>query len=203
MNTSLNVNLVYLNTEVNSEPTYTIPVPIKIVASKCFLSNQIITGTGATSTILGVPYIYIRTKRRKGYQYWYILLDSGSDGDLYFRYSTSTDHVPYTKRLNPLIWKTSSGTFVTQKVGNIKMLFPDFNDTKYVTLTPDIINVPADATKPTYDMIIGVQNMLILKIVMDFGNRYIIMDGASLPMNSIKDFQHRAEVHKSMLSEFL
>ena len=72
-------------------------MPIKIVENNNYLTkSQLVTGTGTTSTVLAVPNITSmvetnrkrkRTDRNKSKpqkeKVWTVLLDSGSDDDLY------------------------------------------------------------------------------------------------------------------------
>ncbi len=52
-----------------------------------------------------------------------VLLDSGSSGDLLFMKKGNSKRISVVKRVVPQSWKTSNGTFVTDKVGNIEISF--------------------------------------------------------------------------------
>ncbi len=52
-----------------------------------------------------------------------VLLDSGSSGDLLFIKKGSSKRISVLKRVVPQSWGTSNGTFVTDRVGDIKISF--------------------------------------------------------------------------------
>ncbi len=56
----------------------------------------------------------------------WVLLDSGSSGDLFFMKIGSSKCISVVKRVVPQSWGTSNGTFVTNKVGNIEIFFVEY-----------------------------------------------------------------------------
>jgi hypothetical protein len=93
-------------------------MPIKVVEKFSHLQKQVITGVGVSSTVVAIPITYVKDHfRRKADQKdvtWFVLLDSGSDGDIYFRHPSKKVTVPTRKRLTPMTWRTSKGTFQTK-----------------------------------------------------------------------------------------
>ncbi len=53
----------------------------------------------------------------------WVLLDTGSSGDLLFVRKGSQKYIPTLKRAVPQSWGTSNGTFRTKKVGEITLTF--------------------------------------------------------------------------------
>jgi hypothetical protein len=52
-----------------------------------------------------------------------VLLHAGSSGDLLFIKKGSSKCISVVKRVVPQLWGTSNGTFVTDRVGDIKISF--------------------------------------------------------------------------------
>ena len=117
------------------------------------------------------------------------MLDSGSDGDIYFKHKLNKEYIPAKERFAPQWWRTSNGTFKTTKVGNLEICFPEYSNNKQILVRPDIVDIPADQDLPTYDLILGVETMSKLGIVLDFGEKMITIDQIKLPMKPIKSFK--------------
>ncbi len=80
-----------------------------------------------------------------------VLLDSGSSGDLFFTKKGSSKRISVVKQVVPQLWGTSNGTFVTDKVGDIKISFVEYSDSKKVRLQPDIVEYSPGDQVPMYD----------------------------------------------------
>jgi hypothetical protein len=65
-----------------------------------------------------------------------VLLDSRSSEDLLFIKKGSSKHISVAKPVVPLLWGTSSGTFVTDMVGDIEISFVEYLVSKKVCLQP-------------------------------------------------------------------
>jgi hypothetical protein len=76
--------------------------------------------------------------------------------------------IPVIKRAVPQSWGTSNGTFVTDKVGNIKIAFVDYSSSKKVHLAPDIVEHKSGLNTRVYDLIINKNTMHDLGVVLDF-----------------------------------
>ena len=80
-----------------------------------------------------------------------VLLDTGSSGDLLFLEKGSTTCIPVVRRAVPESQGTSNGTFQTKKVGNIKISFVDYSESRRVHLKPDIVEYARNGAPPAYD----------------------------------------------------
>jgi hypothetical protein len=84
-----------------------------------------------------------------------VLLDSGSSSDILFMKKGSRKHIFVVKRIVPQSWGTSNGTFVTNKVGGIKISFVEYSASKKVRLQPDIVAYSPEDQARMYNLIIG------------------------------------------------
>jgi hypothetical protein len=74
-----------------------------------------------------------------------VLLDSGSSSDLLFIRKGSSKCMSIVRRVVPQSWGTSSGTFVTERVGDIEISFVEYSASKKVHLQLDIVeHCPGD-----------------------------------------------------------
>ena len=117
------------------------------------------------------------------------MLDSGSNGDIFFKHKRNKEYIPAKEQFAPQWWRTSNGTFKTTKVGNLEVCFPEYSNNKQILIQPDIVDMPEDSDLPTYDLILGVKTMSKLGIVLDFGEKMITIDQIKLPMKSIESFK--------------
>ena len=70
------------------------------------------------------------------------------------------ESVSYKKHIAPQRWHTSNGTFVTAKVGhNLEFIFPEFSESRMVTISSDIFDLPKTSLQPAFDLIIGIETM--------------------------------------------
>ena len=127
-----------------------------------------------------------------------VLLDSGSSGDLLFMKKGASRDIPVIKRAVPQSWGTSNGTFVTDKVGNIKIAFVDYSGSKKVHLAPDIVEYKPGSDKPMYDLIIGKNTMHDLRVVLDVKQSTIQIDEILLPMRDIANLQLKASITRAL-----
>jgi hypothetical protein len=96
-----------------------------------------------------------------------VLLDSGSSGDILFLKKVSGKCISIVKRVVPQLWGTSNGTFVTDKVGDIKISFLEYSASKKVCLQPVIVEYSPGGQAPMYDLIIGKQTMHNIGVKLD------------------------------------
>jgi hypothetical protein len=68
-----------------------------------------------------------------------VLLDSGSDGDLWFHKKGMPMHFPYLTRQVPLSWHTSNGSFLTKGRSQVVLKFFDYSNSREYTVTPDVV----------------------------------------------------------------
>jgi hypothetical protein len=127
-----------------------------------------------------------------------VLLDSGSSGDLLFLKKGASKDIPVIKRAVPQLWGTSNGTFGTDKVGNIKIAFIDYSNSKKVHLTPDIVEYKPGLDVPMFDLIIGKNTMHELGVVLDFKESTIQIDKTLLPMRDIANLQLKTSITRAL-----
>ena len=68
-----------------------------------------------------------------------VLLDSGSDGDLYFQPKGKGKTFPYLTRQAPKSWHTSNGSFQTNGRGKLRLNFFDYSASREYIIQPDIV----------------------------------------------------------------
>jgi hypothetical protein len=127
-----------------------------------------------------------------------VLLDSGSSGDLLFMKKGSSKCISIMKRVVPQSWGTSNGTFITNKVGNIKISFVEYSASKKVRLQLDIVEYSPGDQAPMYDLIIGKQTMHDLGVKFDFQKKTITIDKILLPMRNIANLQLRPRIARAL-----
>jgi len=83
-----------------------------------------------------------------------ILFDSGSEGNLLF--VRKTDSRPYEsyELAFPTTWETSTGLFKTGKMARINLLWPEFSQSKIMSVEPDV-KIMDDDQMFSYDRAIG------------------------------------------------
>ena len=119
-----------------------------------------------------------------------VLLDSGSDGDLYFLPKGKDKPFPYLNRQAPKSWRTSNGSFQTNGRGKIRLKFFEYSASREYTVQPDIVEYDENhMTEPGFDLILGCNTMKELGIVLDFRTKEISIDEISLPMRDINNLR--------------
>ncbi len=132
----------------------------------------------------------------------WVLLDSGSDGDLVFIDKDKSMLLPSSKRLVPQSWNTSNGMFQTKQKAEIKLNFFKYFDSKRYLAEPDIIEYDRN-NKPQYDLILGVKTMKKYGIILDFKDKMITVDEVKLPMQNINYLQGSSTLRTLRLNHSL
>ncbi len=114
----------------------------------------------------------------------WVLLDSGSDGDLIFVDKGKPMLLPYSKRLVPQSWNTSNGMFQTKRKAETELNFFEYSNSKRYLAAPNIVEYDKN-NKPWYDIILGVKTMKKYGIILDFKDKMITVDGVKFPMQNI------------------
>ncbi len=127
-----------------------------------------------------------------------VLLDTGLGGDLLFLDKGSTMCIPVVRRAVPESWGTSNGTFQTSMVGDVKISFVDYSDSKRVHLKPDIVKYTRNGAPPAYDLIMGKQTLHDLGVVLDFKGKTFTIDEILLPMRNINNLQLKASISRAL-----
>ncbi len=68
-----------------------------------------------------------------------VLLDSGSNGDLYFLQKETDKHFPYLKRQVPKSWHTSNGSFQTNGRAKLRVKFFEYSASREYFIQPDVV----------------------------------------------------------------
>ena len=126
-----------------------------------------------------------------------VLLDSGSSGDLLFARKGASKYIPMVTRVTPQSWGTSNGTIVTKHVGDIKIAFVEYSESKKVRLRPDIVEYSPSKCAPMDDLIIGKETMHELGIILDFKDKTIQIDEILLPMRNIVNLQLKPSITRA------
>jgi hypothetical protein len=128
---------------------------------------------GRTTTIVAV--MRVRPKHSHHHQcsnkhykqklVW-VLLDSGSDGDIVFIDKDKQMLLSSSKRLVPQLWNTLNGRFQTKQKPEIELNFFEYSNSKRYHAAPDIVEYDK-INKPQYDIILGVKPMKEYGIILD------------------------------------
>ena len=145
-----------------------------------------VKGKGRQSATAAVPQLREHTESSKQRKVWKVLFDSGSDGDIAFIHKSNKASIEMQTRLHPQRWKTSNGTFETNKVGVIKSTLPRFSANKVMSVTPDIKFIEKPPP-PIYDLIIGLETLAHWKAILNFHESTVTIDHIKLPMQSLGD----------------
>jgi hypothetical protein len=164
---------------------------------------------GKTTAVVAVmrgksKHGYHRHRSNKHYkkQIVWVLLDSGSDGDLVFVNKDKPMLLPYSKRLVPQSWNTSNGIFQTKRKARVELNFFDYSDSKRYYSEPAVVEYRKDS-KLQYDLILGNETMKELGVVLDFKSKTITIDEITLPMRNINLLQGSSTLRTLKLNNSL
>ncbi len=118
----------------------------------------------------------------------WVLLDSGSDGDLIYVNKNKPMLLPYSKRLVPQSWNTSNGIFQTRRKARVELNFFDYSDSKRYHVEPDVVKYDKN-NRPQYDLILGTVSMKEFRIISNFREKMISIDEIMLPMRNINNLK--------------
>ncbi len=124
-----------------------------------------------------------------------VLLDTGSNGDLFFHEKGKPKPFPYLTRQVPKSWHTSNGTFQTHGRGKLRIKFLDYSASREYLIQPDVVEY--DGTKmgePGFDLILGTNTLKELGIVLNFQTKEIDIDEIILPMRDITKLSTRSKI---------
>ncbi len=128
----------------------------------------------------------------------WVLIDSGSSGDLFFMKKGSSKCISVVKRVVPQWWGTSNGTFITDKVGDIEISFMEYSASKKVRLQPDIVEYSPGDQAPMYDLKIGKRTMHTLGVKLGFQEKTITIDEILLPMRNIVNLYLKPRIRRAL-----
>jgi hypothetical protein len=110
-----------------------------------------------------------------------VLFDSGSDGDIFFATKKMLKLFETMENAYPTKWGTSNGSFETRKIAMMRLLLPEFSQSKIFDLTPDV-KVVDESRSVTYDLIVGIQTMALWNCILDFGKQEMTIDEVTIAM---------------------
>jgi hypothetical protein len=93
----------------------------------------------------------------------------------------SSKLISIAKRVVPLSWGTSNGTFIIDKVGDIEISFVEYSASKKVHLQLDIVEYTLGDQAPMYNLIIVLQTLHNLGVVLVFKEKTIQITRSSYP----------------------
>ncbi len=110
----------------------------------------------------------------------WVLLDMGSNGDLFFHEKGKPTPFPYLTRQVPKSWQTSNGTFHMHGRGKLRIKFLDYSASREYLVQPDIVEYDQmTMSKPGFDLILGTNTLKELGIVLNFRTKEIDIDFAN------------------------
>jgi hypothetical protein len=118
----------------------------------------------------------------------WVLLDSGSNGDLIFVNIDNPMLLPYSKRLVPQSWNTLNGIFLMQHKAWVELNFFEYSDSKRYHVEPDVVKYDK-INRSQYDLILGTVSMKEFGINLNFRDNMITIDETILPMRDINKLQ--------------
>jgi hypothetical protein len=119
----------------------------------------------------------------------WVLLDSGSDGDLIFVNKDKPMLLPYSKRLVLQSWNTSNGIFQMRRKARVELNFFKYSDSKnYHDVEPDVVEYDKN-NRPHYNLILGTVSMKEFSIILNFRKKMITIDDIMLPIRNINNLQ--------------
>jgi hypothetical protein len=147
--------------------------------------------TAVIAVMRGYPkdgYTHLRSNKHCKQRIVWVLLNSGSDGDLIFVSKDKLMLIPYLIRLVPQFWNTLNEIFQTWRKARVELNFFKYSDRKRFHMEPDVVEYNKDS-KPQYDLILGPETMKELGIILNFRDKMITIDEIILPMRNINNLQ--------------
>jgi hypothetical protein len=118
----------------------------------------------------------------------WVLLDSGSNGNLIFVNKDKPMLLLYSKRLVSQSWNTSIGIFQTWRKARVELNFFEYSDSKRYHVEPDVVEYD-EINRPQYDLILGTVSMKEFSIILNFRDKLMTIDNPILPMRDINKQQ--------------
>ena len=130
-----------------------------------------------------------------------VLLDTGSNGDLFFHEKGKPKPFPYLTRQVPKSWHTSNGTFKTHGRGKLRIKFLDYSASREYLIQPDVVEYDGTTmSQPGFDLILGTNTLKELGIVLNFQTKEIDIDEIILPMRDITTLSTRAKIERAWMT---
>ena len=98
-----------------------------------------------------------------------VLLDTGSNGDLFFHEKGKPTPFPYLTRQVPKSWHTSNGTFHMHARGKLRIKFLDYSASREYLVQLDNVEYDGNTmSQPGFDLILGTNTLKELGIALNF-----------------------------------
>ncbi len=131
----------------------------------------------------------------------WVLLDTGSNGDLFFHKKGKSKPFPSLTRKVPKSWYTSNGTFHMHGRGKLRIKFLDYSANREYLVQPDIGEYDGmKISKTGLDLILGTNTLKELVIVLNFQTKEIDIDEIILPMRDISKLSTRAKIETAWMA---
>ncbi len=112
------------------------------------------------------PQIPLRSRASNNIR---VLLDTGSNGDLFFHEKGKPKPFPYLTRQVPKSWHTSNGTFHTHGRGKLRIKILDYSGSREYLIQPDVEGYDGiTVNQPGFDLILGTNTLKEIGIVLNF-----------------------------------
>ena len=97
-----------------------------------------------------------------------VLLDTGSNGDLFFHEKGKPKPFPYLTRQVPKSWHTSNGTFHMHVRDKLRVKFLDYSTSREYLVQPDIVEYDGTTMSQLgFDLILSTNTLKELGIVLN------------------------------------
>jgi len=146
------------------------------------LRKQVTKGGGKPRKTVSVCLPLFDSKSTNEKHALKILFDSGSEGNIAFLKKKQLKDLPFdiVNRAYPVTWGTSNGNFDTTLLAKLKLLLPEFSQSKIFDCEADV-KIVKDG-EVTYDLIVGIETMAHWNAVLDFGKQEMTIDEQTISM---------------------
>ena len=146
------------------------------------LRDQVTKGGGKPRKTVSVCLPLFENKSTNEKHALKVLFDSGSEGNIAFFTKKQMKGLPFNivNRAYPVTWGTSNGTFDTTLLAKLKLLLPEFSQSKIFECEADV-KIVKDGDV-TYDLIVGIETMAQWNAVLDFGKQEMTIDEQTISM---------------------
>lgn len=127
-----------------------------------------------------------------------VLLDTGSDGDLFFPTRRMLKFFETKESAYPTTWGTSNGKFKTRKKACLKLLLPEFSQNKRFDLEADV-KVIDDDEAVSYDLILGIETLSEFGAILDFRDNEITIDNQTIAMRGADGLADHKELRNTYM----
>ena len=141
-----------------------------------------------------VPQISLRSRPSNKIR---VLLDTGSNGDLFFDEKWKPKPFSYLTKQVPKSWHTSHETFHMHGRGKLRSKFLEYSASREYLVQPDIVEYDGTTMSKTgFDLILGTNTLKELGIVLNFWTKEIDIDEIILPMKDNSELSTRAKIER-------